>query len=100
MALAVGTTIIINQGKARYAWVTLMPMAFVSVSTLTAGILSVRDNFWPLAIGPNPATHFMGYVDTALTVIMMVCVVIILSNAVWRWMQVLLGRVAMAQATS
>jgi carbon starvation protein len=100
VALAVGTTIIINQGKARYAWVTLMPMAFVSVSTLTAGALSVRDNFWPLAIGPNPATHFMGYVDTALTVIMMVCVVIILSNAVWRWMQVLRGRVAMAQATS
>jgi carbon starvation protein len=100
VALAVGTTIIINQGKARYAWVTLMPMAFVSVSTLTAGTLSVRDNFWPLAIGPNPATRFMGYVDTALTVIMMVCVVIILSNAVWRWMQVLRGRVAMAQATS
>jgi carbon starvation protein len=100
VALAVGTTIIINQGKARYAWVTLMPMAFVSVSTLTAGTLSVRDNFWPLAIGPNLATRFMGYVDTALTVIMMVCVVIILSNAVWRWMQVLRGRVAMAQATS
>ena len=100
VALAVGTTIIINQGKARYAWVTLMPMSFVSVSTLTAGAMSVRDNFWPLAIGANPATHFQGYIDTALTVIMMVCVVIILTNAVWRWMQVLRGRVAVAQATS
>ena len=100
VALAVGTTIIINQGKARYAWVTLMPMSFVSVSTLTAGAMSVRDNFWPLAIGANPATHFQGYIDTALTVIMMVCVVIILTNAVWRWMQVLRGRVAVAEATS
>jgi len=100
VALAVGTTIIINQGKARYAWVTLMPMSFVSVSTLTAGAMSVRDNFWPLAIGANPATHFMGYVDTFLTVIMMVCVVIILTNAVWRWMQVLRGRIEVAPATS
>jgi hypothetical protein len=29
-----------------------------------------------------------------------VCVVIILTNAVWRWMQVLRGRVAVAEATS
>ena len=49
VALAVGTTIIINQGKARYAWVTLLPLSFVSVTTLTAGCMSVRDNFWPLA---------------------------------------------------
>ena len=53
VALAVGTTIIINSGKARYAWVTLLPLAFVAVTTLTAGVLSVRDNFWPMAIGPN-----------------------------------------------
>ena len=29
---------------------------------------------------PNPATHFQGYVNTALTVIMMVCVVVILDE--------------------
>ena len=29
VALAVGTTIIVNSGKARYAWVTLVPLAFV-----------------------------------------------------------------------
>ena len=64
VALAVGTTIIINPGKARYAWVTLLPLAFVSITTLTAGVLSVRDNFWPMAIGPNPAAHVQGYVNT------------------------------------
>src|SRR5204863_438901 len=52
VALAVATTIIINMGRARYAWVTAIPLAFVSVTTLTAGVLSVRDNFWPMAIGP------------------------------------------------
>ena len=64
VALAVGTTIIINSGKARYAWVTLVPLSFVSMTTLTAGVLSVRDNFWPMAIGPDPARHFQGYLNT------------------------------------
>jgi carbon starvation protein len=100
VALAVGTTIIINIGKARYAWVTLTPLLFVATTTLTAGVLSVRDNFWPMAIGPNPAQHFQGYLNTTLTVVMMVCVVVILANAVWKWLQVLRGRVAVAPATS
>jgi carbon starvation protein len=94
VALAVGTTIIINTGKARYAWVTLVPLSFVATTTLTAGVLSVRDNFWPMAVGPNPARHFQGYLNTTLTVVMMVCVVVILANAIWKWTQVLRGRVA------
>jgi carbon starvation protein len=94
VALAVGTTIIINLGRARYAWVTLLPLGFVATTTLTAGVLSVRDNFWPMAIGPNPDRHFQGYLNTTLTVIMLVSVVVILSNAIWRWIQVLRGRVA------
>jgi carbon starvation protein len=98
LALAVGTTIIINTGKERYAWVTLVPMAFVSVTTLTAGVLSVRDNFWPMAIGPVLERRFQGYLNTTLTVIMMVCVIVILSNALWKWVQVLSGRPRVAQA--
>jgi carbon starvation protein CstA len=71
-----------------------MPLAFVSVTTLTAGALSVRDNFWPMATGPNQALHVQGYLDAALTVVMMVCVLVILSSAVWRWVGVLRGRIA------
>ncbi|MEO7273475.1 MAG: carbon starvation protein A [Vicinamibacterales bacterium] len=96
VALAVGTTIIINQGKARYAWVTLLPLSFVSVTTITAGVMSVRDNFWPMAVGPNPATHLQGYVNTMLTVIMLVCVVVIMGYAVSRWIGVWRGRIAVA----
>jgi carbon starvation protein len=91
VALAVATTIIINTGKAKYLWVTLVPLAFVAVTTLTAGVLSVRDNFWPMATGENPAEHFQGYMNTSLTVTMMVCVVVILANAVWKWSLVLRG---------
>ncbi len=85
VALAVGTTIIINMGKARFAWVTLVPLAFVATTTLTAGVLSVRDNFWPMAVGPNAVLHFQGYLNSAVTVVMMICVVIILANAAWKW---------------
>jgi carbon starvation protein len=94
VALAVGTTIIINMGRARYAWVTAVPLAFVSITTLSAGGLSLRDNFWPMAVGPDPSRHFQGYLNTALTIIMMVCVLVILANALWRCTQVLRGRLA------
>ena len=100
VALAVGTTIIINIGKVRYAWVTLVPLAFVSVTTLTAGALSVRDNFWPMAVGPVAARHFQGYLNTGLTIMMMVCVVVILANAFWRWTQVLRGQLPITQTAS
>jgi carbon starvation protein len=88
VALAVGTTILINMGRSRYAWVTMVPLSFLSVTTLTAGALSVKNNFWPMAVGPNPALHVQGIVNTTLTVAMMVLVVIILGAAVRKWLLV------------
>jgi carbon starvation protein len=89
VALAVGTTVIINAGRARYAWVTLLPLSFVSITTLTAGAMSVRDNFYPMAIGPNPELHFQGYVNSIVTVVMMICVLVILGSAIMKWIAVL-----------
>jgi carbon starvation protein len=100
VALAVGTTLIINAGKARYAWLTAAPLSFLATNTLYAGFLSVRDNFYPLATGPNPATHFPGWVNTICTSLMMVCVVVILAAAVNRWVGVLSGRRAPVLQTS
>jgi carbon starvation protein len=85
VALLIGTTILINLGRARYAWVTVAPLAFLTVTTLAAGFLSVRDNFWPLAVGPDPTRHTQGYVDSVLTLAMMACVVAILGTALRRW---------------
>src|SRR5260370_7558238 len=42
LALALITTLLINSGKARYAPVTLLPMLFVTSTTLTAG----RQKIW------------------------------------------------------
>jgi len=91
VALAVGTTIIVNIGRKQYAWVTFLPLCFISVTTLTAGYMSLRDNFWPMAIGADPALHMQGYVQSICTVIMLVCAVIILFATARRCLQVLGG---------
>jgi len=94
VALAVGTTILINMGRAKYAWVTATPLTFLTVSTLYGGFLNVRDNYWPKAIGADPTRVTEGYVDAICTVVMMACVVVILAAAMRRWSQVLSGKVA------
>src|SRR3954470_22181837 len=91
VALAVGTTVIVNAGRARYAWVTILPLSFVSVTTLTAGAMSVRDNFYPMAIGADLTKHFQGYLNSIVTIVMMLCVLVILSSAILRCVRVLNG---------
>jgi len=92
VALAVGTTVLINMGRTRYAWVTFLPLCFLGVNTLTAGYMSIRDNFWPKAVGLDPALHLQGYIDSVCTGIMMVCAIIIFSAAARRWALVLTGK--------
>ena len=87
VALAIATSAIINAGKERYAWVTLIPMLFVAVTTLTAGYLNITDNFWPMTY--NRATVVQGYINSILTVIMMICAVVVLEEAGRRWYRVL-----------
>jgi carbon starvation protein len=87
IALCVGTTVIINSGRAKYAWVTLMPLSFVAITTLTAGWQSITDNFFPLT--KNPATAFQGWLDSILTLIMMMCVAIVLVDSLRKWRSVM-----------
>ena len=88
VALSVATTAIINSGRIRYAWVTLIPMLFVSITTLVACYLNIANNFFPLT--HNPATATQGYINILLTVVMMVCAVIVLFEAFRRWYNVLI----------
>jgi carbon starvation protein len=83
VALCVATTIIINSGKAKYSWVTLLPLSFVSTTTLVAGWESITDIFWPLA--QKAETAVQGYINTFLTVTIMVAAVIILVDSIRRW---------------
>jgi carbon starvation protein len=92
VALAVATTVLINMGRTRVAWVTFLPLCFLSVTTMTAGYMSIRDNFWPLAVHANPDLHVQGYVLSISTTVMMACCLMIMSAAIWRWNLVLTGR--------
>ncbi len=85
LALAIGTTILVNAGRARYAWTTAVPMAFVAVTTLTAGFLSVRNNFLPMTRLPDPGKVVQGWINSTLTIVMMVCVIFVLVEAVIAW---------------
>ncbi|HEX8429691.1 MAG TPA: carbon starvation CstA 5TM domain-containing protein, partial [Longimicrobium sp.] len=41
VALCVGTTVLIKSGKARHAWTTLLPLAWLVIVTFTAGLQKV-----------------------------------------------------------
>ncbi len=87
ISLSIATTIIMNSKKAKYAWITLVPFIFLSTNTLLGGWMSIRDNFWPLAMGSNAKLVTQGYVNTICTAAMMVCVIIIIGAAIRKWIQ-------------
>lgn len=55
IALAIGTTVLIKMGKAKYAWVTFVPFAWLAVTTLTAGFMKL--------FSPAPAIGFIAHAN-------------------------------------
>ncbi len=95
IALAIGTSFIINRGRARYAWVTIVPMLFVGVTTLTAAYLNIRNIYLPQAMVPE--TSVPGIINLALTASIIVCVFILLANAIPRWIRAVRGTLPLMQ---
>jgi carbon starvation protein len=87
VALAVVTAAIINAGKVRYVWVSLIPLVFIASTTLYAGWRNIFDNFLPLV--SKPGQRLLGVINVSLTAVIMACSVIILAESARRAYRVL-----------
>ncbi|MGA9750346.1 MAG: carbon starvation protein A [Acidobacteriota bacterium] len=90
VALAIGTTFLVNMGKVRYAWTTAVPMLFVATTTLTAGAEGITNIYLPLA--KKAGMELQGYLQASLTALMMLMVLVILGDALRRCVATLQGR--------
>jgi carbon starvation protein len=91
VALMAATSAIINAGKARYAWVSFIPMLFVVTTTLFACWLNITENYLPLARN-KPDQAGSAYVMAAFTVIIMVCAVVVMWESFRRWYLILVKK--------
>jgi carbon starvation protein len=105
IALALVTTLLVNSGKARYAPVTLLPMLFVTATTMTAGSQLVTIQFpGMIQMGKNlleagdaaagNSLIFAGTLNIALTIFVITCVGMLLLLSASRWLAVMGGMVS------
>jgi carbon starvation protein len=83
LALAVGTSYLINNGKAKYKWITLAPMIFVGVTTLIAATMNIYNIFVPQIFVEK--TQIQGLINTSLTSVIIICLIIIVKDALPKW---------------
>ncbi len=115
VALCVGTTVIIKMGRARHAWITVAPLAWLSVVTFTAGWQKVfaadpklgflshaRMVQGHLAAGTLPpgaktieaarSMLFNDRLDAVVALVFMAVAVLVIATSVREWVLVLRGR--------
>jgi carbon starvation protein len=84
IALCAATTMIINNGRAKYAWVTLTPLLFVGVATETAGYQLITQQFIPKMIKSGKSV-FQGYLLSTLCAMAMTAMLFIFIDASSKW---------------
>jgi carbon starvation protein len=89
IALATMTTYLVNHKKARFAWCTLVPALFVLVTTVSAGVLSIRNVFLPMAL--RPGSELQGRIETSLMLIFILGAIVIVGSAGLRCIKTLRG---------
>jgi carbon starvation protein len=98
IALCVVTTLLINTGRGRYAAVTLLPMLFVTTTTMTAGAEMIPQ-FMDL-VRREVWSGLKGALNIGLMVFVMTCVAALLMIAVARWLAVLRGVIPVKRESS
>ena len=123
VALCVGTTVIIKMGKAKFAFVTIIPMVWLTIVTSTAGLTKIfsadpklgflsharlvesqiLSGKLPAAIKSVDAAHriiFNDRLDTAVAGFFLCSVVLILGASFLEWYKVLSGKKAAVSSES
>ena len=85
IALGVGTTVIIKYHKLKYVWVTLVPMAFMFVTTLTAAWQLFFMFRQKAAAAALAADKFNFNLDAILVAAMAALAVIALADMLYKW---------------
>ncbi len=84
LALCVGTTVLIKMWRSSYLWVTVLPMLFVGVITLT-GSYEMLGMFLRKAGTSAAGQAFALYLDAVLVALVAVLGLIVLSDSVRQW---------------
>jgi carbon starvation protein len=102
VALCVATTIIVKMGRARYLWVTLLPLLWLVAVTFTASWHKILDSSPRIgflaharqlaAAGGNPRLIFNDRLDAVVTSALVVMVAMILIESAWVCWRVVSGR--------
>jgi carbon starvation protein len=110
VALCVGTTLIIKSGRARHAWVTLLPLAWVLAVTMSAGWIkifaadprlgflahagSVASQIAAGAMDPARGARliFNDRLDATVCAAFMLVTALVVVTAAWEWLQILRRR--------
>jgi carbon starvation protein len=110
VALCVGTTILIKSGKARFAWITLAPLAWVLTVTMTAGwqkvfaadprlgfLAHARATAEQVAAGSIPGATgtrliFNDRLDATVALAFMLVTLLVVATSAWEWWMVLRRR--------
>ena len=114
VALCVGTTVLIKMGRARHVWITLVPLAWLVIITMTAGAMKIFSSDPRLGFlaharmleervssgavtGADAVTAagrmaFNDRLDAAVAGFFLVAVIVVLAGSIHEWLQVLRGR--------
>jgi carbon starvation protein len=90
VALALVTTWLINSGRARYAPVTLLPMLFVTTTTMTAGAEMIGKQFPDLIARGQQLTGILSLIFAVLVIALVGSLLLLAAS---RWIAVTFGAI-------
>jgi carbon starvation protein len=77
ISLAISTTVLFRMGKARYTWITIVPMVFMAIVAFTADYMNVFNTYLP--------AH--NYFLITVSVIMFILILVVLVDSIRRWFE-------------